>query len=240
VEFLGRRTLRRRDRTLPVEDLATLLGLPPFDPAAADEVNLVIVQDGADQLGLIVSGILGREELVVKPVPLHLKHLKLVNGVTLDPDNQVIGVLDVPGLMQAARHQPPPRRAPAGRAGRPRPCILVVDDAGSAREVEKAILEARGYQVETAVDGLDALDKTRSRLYDLVLTDLEMPRMDGFALTEQLRADPRYQLVPVVIITSQTRPGDRTRGIQVGADAYLQKDALAPDTLADTVRNLIG
>jgi chemotaxis protein histidine kinase CheA/CheY-like chemotaxis protein len=239
VEFVGRRTIRRQDRTLPVEDLASLLGLPPQGPAAAGKVSIVIVHDGADQLGFIVSDILSREELVVKPVPLHLKNLKLVNGVTVGTGNQVINVLDVPELMKAARHAVDPVQVPAGRPEQRR-CILVVDDSMNTREIEKDILEAKGYDVETAEDGQDALEKTRRKHYDLVLTDVEMPRMDGFALTERLRADEHYQTVPVIIVTSLAKPEDRMRGIQVGADAYLLKNAFDQSSLVDTVRNLIG
>jgi chemotaxis protein histidine kinase CheA len=240
VEFVGRRTIRRQERTLPVEDLASLLGLPPLDLSGAGKVNIVIVHDGADQLGFIVSDILSREELVVKPVPLHLKNLKLVNGVTVGTGNQVINVLDVPELVKAARHAVDPGQAPVGRAAPRRPCILVVDDSLNTREIEKDILEANGYQVQTAEDGQDALEQTREKLYDLVLTDVEMPRMDGFTLTERLRADERYQTVPVIIVTSMAKPEDKMRGVRVGADAYLLKNAFDQSSLVDTVRNLIG
>ena len=240
VEFVGGRTIRQQDQTLPVEDLAALLGLPPLDLAKAGNVSIVIVHDGADKLGFIVSDILSREELVVKPVPLHLKNLKLVNGVTVGTGNQVINVLDVSELMKAARHAEAPGQAPAGRVEQRRPCILVVDDSLNTREIEKDILEAKGYQVETAEDGQDALDKTRLKRYDLVLTDVEMPRMDGCSLTERLRADERYQTVPVIIVTSLAKPEDKMRGIRVGADAYLLKNAFDQSSLVDTVRNLIG
>lgn len=176
---------------------------------------------------------------MVKPVPLHLKNLKLVNGVTVGTGNQVINVLDVPELMKAARHAVDPVQVPAGRPEQRR-CILVVDDSMNTREIEKDILEAKGYDVETAEDGQDALEKTRRKHYDLVLTDVEMPRMDGFALTERLRADEHYQTVPVIIVTSLAKPEDRMRGIRVGADAYLLKNAFDQSSLVDTVRNLIG
>jgi len=239
-EFLGKRTLQVEGRTLPVEDLAALLGLPALDLAAAAKVTVVIVHDGADRLGFMVSDILSREEMVVKPVPLHLKNLKLVNGVTVGANTQVINVLDVPELMKAARHQGVPAPRAAARAEERRNTILVVDDSMNTREIEKDILEANGYRVETAEDGQDALDKARLKVYDLVLTDVEMPRLDGFSLTERLRADERYQTVPVIIVTSLAKPADRMRGIRVGANAYIVKDAFDQSSLVDTVRNLIG
>jgi chemotaxis protein histidine kinase CheA len=237
-ECLGKRTFQVEDRTLPVEDLAALLGLPALDPAAAG--NLVIVHDGADKLGFLVSGILSQEEMVVKPVPLHMKNLKLVNGFTVGSGNQVISVLDVPELMTAARHQGLPAPRPAASPEPRRAAILVVDDSLNTREIEKDILEANGYQVELAEDGQDALDKTRTRLFDLVLTDVEMPRLNGFALTERLRADERYQTVPIIIVTSLAKPEDKVRGIRVGANAYIVKKAFDQSSLVDTVRNLIG
>jgi len=239
-QCLGKRTLQVERQTVPVEDLAALLGLPPLEPATAAEVNVVIVHDGADKLGFLVSGIVGREEMVVQPVPLHLRNLKLVNGLTIGPSSRVITVLDVPALMQAARHRTVPAPGPAALPEPHRTTILVVDDSLNTREIEKDILEASGYQVETAEDGQDALDKTRVRLYDLVLTDVEMPRLDGFALTERLRADERYQSVPVIIVTSLAKPADRMRGIRVGANAYIVKNAFDQSGLVDTIRSLIG
>jgi CheY-like chemotaxis protein len=118
--------------------------------------------------------------------------------------------------------------------------VLVVDDSVNTREIEKSILEAYGYRVVMAGDGEEAWEKTRDELYDLVITDVEMPRLDGFSLTERLRADERYQHVPVIIVTSRQKDEDRKRGVAVGADAYIVKGAFDQSNLLETVRSLIG
>ena len=201
---------------------------------------VIIVQNGEEKLGLIVDDILGQDDMVVKPLPAHLKALKLVTGVTLGAGNRVVNVLHVPELLEMTRHLAErPRPAPPAEESRGA-SILVVDDSLNTREIEQGILEAYGYDVEVAEDGLAAIERTQSRLYDLVITDVEMPRLDGFSLTERLRADDRYRHVPIIIVTSRAKDEDRKRGIQVGADAYILKGAFDQSSLLSTVQNLIG
>jgi chemotaxis protein histidine kinase CheA len=240
IQIMDKRAVRLREQIIPVEDLALLLGLREPAPAAASEVMIIIVQNGEEKLGLIVDDILGQDDMVVKPLPAHLKSLKLVTGVTLGAGNRVINVLHVPELLEMTRHlEERSRPAPAAEERRGA-SILVVDDSLNTREIERGILEAYGYEVDVAEDGLAAIERTHSRLYDLVITDVEMPRLDGFSLTERLRADDRYRHVPIIIVTSRAKDEDRKRGIQVGADAYILKGAFDQSSLLGTVRNLIG
>ncbi|MER3403906.1 MAG: adenine phosphoribosyltransferase [Chloroflexota bacterium] len=118
--------------------------------------------------------------------------------------------------------------------------VLVVDDSLTSRELERSILEAAGYAVETAVDGVQALQRLGQQTFDAVICDVEMPRLDGFALTQAIRADARLQHLPVILVTSLERPEDRQRGLEAGAQAYITKGAFDQDTLLKTIARLAG
>jgi chemotaxis protein histidine kinase CheA len=238
IQIVDKRAVRLREQFIPVEDLAAILGLPVAE--GPQEVPLLVVRNGEEQLALLVDDLLGREEMVVKPLPAHLRALRLVTGVTLVEGDRVVCILQVPELVRLATGLAAAQRPAEPARERPSAVILVVDDSVNTREIEKDILEASGYRVETAEHGLEALEKARAKVYDLVVTDIEMPAMDGFTLTERLRAEPGYQHVPIVMVTSREKEEDKRRGIQVGADAYIVKAAFDQSRLLDTVRNLIG
>ncbi|MDD2851124.1 MAG: hybrid sensor histidine kinase/response regulator [Desulfuromonadaceae bacterium] len=239
IDIVNRRAIRLREQIIPVEHLAALLKLPRDSGPESNEVQIVIIRDGEEKLGLLVDEIIGREEMVVKPLPSHLQNLRMVSGVTIGERDSIVNVLHVPELLIQAREiSEPGRRASASKAERTQ-TVLVVDDSLNTREIEKSILEAYGYVVVTAEDGEEAFAKTREELYDLVITDVEMPRLDGFSLTEQLRGDERYRNVPIIIMTSREKVEDKKRGIVVGANAYIVKGAFDQSNLIDTVRSLI-
>ncbi|MDR3580177.1 MAG: hybrid sensor histidine kinase/response regulator [Oryzomonas sp.] len=239
IDIVHKQAIRVQEQIIPVESLAAILGRPCETEGHTDERLLVIVRDGSEMLGLMVDEILGREEMVVKPLPGHLQNLRLVSCVTIDEENSIVNVLHVPELFRLARElaAPAPTHAPAGES---RATILVVDDSFNTREIEKSILEAYGYFVITASDGQEALEMARDQMYDLVITDVEMPRLDGFSLTERLRNDDRYRNIPIIIVTSREKDEDKKRGITVGADAYIVKGAFDQSNLLETVKNLIG
>ncbi len=240
IEIVNKRAIRLREQIIPVENLAALLKLTKEAATEAGEALIVIIRDGEEKLGLEVDEIIGREEMVVKPLPPHLQELRMVSGVTIGERDSIINVLHVPELIRQAHEiAEPGRLRPAAKENR-LVTVLVVDDSINTREIEKSILEAYGYSVVTAEDGQDALEKTRDTLYDLVITDVEMPRLDGFSFTERLRADDRYRHVPIIIVTSREKDEDKRRGIQVGANAYIVKGAFDQSNLIDTVRSLIG
>lgn len=116
----------------------------------------------------------------------------------------------------------------------------MVDDSLNTREIERSILEAHGYTVDLARDGVEALAQVKKRPYDLIVSDIEMPRMDGFTLIERLREEAAYQDTPIVIVTSREKEEDKRRGITVGADAYIVKGTFEQTNLIDTIESLIG
>jgi CheY-like chemotaxis protein len=117
---------------------------------------------------------------------------------------------------------------------------LLVEDSLIARDLERTILESAGYQVDVALDGIDALERLRTGIYDLIVADIEMPRMDGFALLERIRSQERTRELPVVVVTNRERPEDKRRGMELGADAYILKSSFDQSSLLDTIRQLIG
>jgi chemotaxis protein histidine kinase CheA len=240
IEVVNKHAIRLREQLVPIEDLAGIIDLHVDDAPGRETRMLLIVRDGNEKLGLIVDEILGQEEMVVKPLPNHLKNLPTVSGVTIGDDDAIIPILHVPELFRRSHNLTgSPVKSAADVQGQAA-SILVVDDSLNTREIEKSILEAYGYHIMTAEDGEEAWELTRSTLYDLVVTDVEMPRLDGFSLTERLRSDPRYRSVPIIIVTSREKDEDKKRGITVGADAYIVKGAFDQSKLLDTVRTLIG
>jgi chemotaxis protein histidine kinase CheA/CheY-like chemotaxis protein len=240
INIVNKRAIRLREQIIPVENLAAILGLTKEASAESGEALIVIIRDGEEKLGLEVDEIIGREEMVVKPLPSHLQDLRMVSGVTIGERDSIINVLHVPELIKQAREiAEPGRLRPAAKEERSA-TVLVVDDSINTREIEKSILEAYGYAVVTAEDGEEAFEKTREVLYDLVITDVEMPRLDGFSLTKRLRDDDRYRNVPIIIVTSREKDEDKKRGITVGANAYIVKGAFDQSNLIETVRSLIG
>ena len=139
-------------------------------------------------------------------------------------------------VVAAARAEPAPEAAPVTRL----PTVMVVDDSLNTREIEKDVLEAYGYHVTLAEDGLDGLNKAQEGDFDAVLTDVEMPGMDGFSLTARLRQEEKYRNRPIIIVTSREKEEDKRRGIEAGADAYIVKGDFDQNNLVDTLRTLLG
>jgi CheY-like chemotaxis protein len=150
-------------------------------------------------------------------------------------------VLDIPGLMEAAKSyhaQAQPTMAATGR--KPRPAVLLVEDSVITADIERALLEQAGYDVVVAGDGVEALARLGERRFDVVVADVEMPRMDGFTLLERLRGSADYARLPVVIVTSRHSPQDKRRGLELGASAYIGKGTFDQNVLLDTIQRLAG
>ncbi len=223
--------LRVNDRLVPVVDLADVLGLPK-DASLADagEAAVVIVDVGSDRLGLCVQQLLGRHEVVIKSLGPLLAGASCAAGATLIGDR----VLLVVDLLEVARRARDPagisaaRQRPAVRA-KARARILVAEDSDVIREAIRRELTRAGFEVVAAEDGAVALERARAELFDAVSTDVMMPKLDGYELTRALRQDPRYENVPIVMVTSKDARIDTLRGMDAGADLYLTKPADATE-----------
>lgn len=201
---------------------------------------LVIIQNQLGKMAMLVDNLLDERNMMIKPLPKHMQHQGLVSGMVLTQDNQLVSILQVPVLMQMAQKQGKPRTTTHQPEVRQNAWhVLIVDDSLNTREIEKNVLEAHGYRVTLAEDGFSGLQKARLTQFDAVLTDVEMPVMDGFSLTRALRAEENYQHIPIIIVTSRAKEEDRRRGIQVGADAYIAKGDFEQDSLIETLKMLL-
>jgi len=248
----------RHGVSVPLVDLGTALGVAgDRDPRAA----LVARHNGSgDVIAWAVDRLEGELELVVKDLGSFVGRLPLVTGATIDGDGTVVCLLDlrevaaraaggsavstgsvaagsVAGTGTLGSTGGTPENGPPGQH---KPRVLVVEDSVGVRELERVILEGAGYHVTTAVDGLDGVARLRGEPADLVLSDVEMPGMDGFALTRTIRRTRGWEHVPVVIMTSRGDDGDRRAGLEAGASAYLLKSDFDQTELVDTVRRLVG
>jgi two-component system chemotaxis sensor kinase CheA len=240
----GRPAILDQDEVIPVRGLATALGWKEKDGLQGNSrLILVVLQAGERKTAFVVEDVLGGREIVTKDLGRHLQKVRYLAGATILGSGQVALILDVPALvwqdLSEAMAEPPWLERPAERPSR-RHVILLVEDQVVTRQMEKSILEAAGYDVVTAENGLDAVEKLRQHDFDLVVTDIHMPQMDGFALTEKIRTSATTCSLPVVVVTSLDRDEDRQRGLEAGADAYLIKSNFDQRILVDTIETLLG
>ncbi len=212
--------------------------LPLKNGLPEDEFFVVVAHALGERAGFIVDGILDERDILVKSLPKTVTGVRHVSSATVASDNEIILVLHVPDLLRASKTLV--QSAPVIETRTTALSVLVVDDSLNTREIEKTILQAYGYRVETAKDGVDALDKIRQTRYDIIVTDLEMPAMDGLTLTSQIKADPSLKDIPVIIVTSRDSAEDKKRGIECGANAYIVKGSFDQTNLIDAVESLIG
>ncbi len=219
-----------------------LLGRPAT--AATDESAVVVLGEGEHRYGLLVDRFLGEKELVVQPLDPRLGKVRDIAAGAFMEDGAPVLILDVDDLAHSVD-----RLAATGRlvttvsraaATMVRKRILVIDDSLTVRELERKLLEAHGYLVETAVDGMDGFNVARQGGFDLIVTDVDMPRRDGIELTRLIKADARLKQTPVMIVSYKDREEDRMRGLDAGADYYLTKGSFQDDTMLHAVADLIG
>ena len=237
----GRPMLLRDGQPIAVRALADLLGLPAAEAAAARALPILILRSGTSRLAVAVDAFLAERDSLIKSLDAPAARLKPLAGGILLEDGSVVLVLNPAELMRApvsADHTPAARAVPAP----PKPAartVLVVDDSLTTRTLEKSILEAHGYTVRIATDGVEALAQLRGELVDLVITDVQMPRMDGFVLLETMKKDPRLARLPVIVVTSMGKREDQERGLALGADAYIVKRKFDHEELLETIRQIL-
>ena len=250
MQVAERQVVIVRNEFVPVVPLAELLRVPaPAAPAGGPGAQerhpgllLVVLQVRSEKIAVQVDGLLDERDMVIKPLPPHLRKLPLVSGMVITGRNEMVNVLHAPALLEQARRlrgQGVQAGAAAHASATPYR-VLVVDDSLNTREIEKDVLQAYGYHVTLAEDGVDGLRKAMEGEFDAILTDVEMPHMDGFTLTARLREEDRYRDTPIVIITSREKEEDKRRGMQVGADAYIVKGDFDQNNLVETLRTLLG
>lgn len=238
----GREVILTREAPVPLVSLARLLGPPLADLTASGPLPVVLLAIGGRRLAIAVDDLLSEEEIMVRPLEKVRDPSPFVSGAALLPSGRVALVLNTSSVVETGlgRSAQGPALRSRGEAEPARKRILVVDDSLTTRALEQSLLEAAGFQVLTSVDGSQAWELLQAQPVDLVVSDVEMPRMDGFALCVAIRASERLARLPVVLVTALETPEHRERGLEVGADAYLPKSSFDQEDLLETIRSLLG
>ncbi|MHB1567282.1 MAG: hybrid sensor histidine kinase/response regulator [Acidiferrobacter sp.] len=233
-------TIQRNGYTLPLVSLSDALGLPRDRTKTATTTRAVVVVLGVgrDSLALRVDTVQAEQEIVVKGMSAPLVRVRNIAGAAILGTGQVVPILNVSDLIKSAvQVKAPP--STAGEVAALPLSILVAEDSITARMLLKNILTAAGYDVTTAVDGAEALSVLTTRKFDLLVSDVEMPTMDGFELTEKVRAHKDLAELPIILVTALGSREHRERGIAVGANAYIVKSSFDQGNLLEIVRRFI-
>lgn len=237
----GRAAMLYEGRPLSVAWLADLLetGAGVKKSGAAPSKNpCVIISSRGESLGLLLDELVDEQEVALKPQGALLKRVRNVSGVAILGTGEICVILNPGDLVKSCMGKPTAVHADDEAAPLKKPAILLVEDSVLTRTLEKRILEDAGYEVETAVDGADALGRLGLRKFDAVVSDILMPNMDGLALTENMRKIPEYRETPVILVTSLASDEDRKRGLHAGANAYIAKPSFDQKVFLETVRRL--
>ena len=210
---------------------------------ADKKLPCIFLNLGGQQLGLLVDALIDEQEIMLKPLGALLKRVRNIAGTTILGTGEICMVLNPQDLIKTVqksqgRTAPAAAESQADAASEATKVILLAEDSITTRTQEKRILEGAGYEVVTAVDGLDAYHKLGTRDFDAVVSDIEMPNMSGLALAEKIRQDDKYKELPIILVSSLASEADKRRGIEVGANAYITKGAFEQKVLLDTLERL--
>jgi len=210
-----------------IHDLGRLIGHGMAKAPDSLQMPILLARSGDLRAAICVDQVMGSKEIVVKPVGPQVNSIPGIFGATIMGDGRVVMILDVAPLVRryniSQREDAVPVVPVAAPEVRRVPAVMVVDDSITMRKVTGRVLERNNFEVLTAKDGVDAVEKMAERAPDLVLLDIEMPRMDGYEVAQHMRSDPRLKDVPIIMITSRTGDKHRQRAMDIGVDRYLGK-----------------
>lgn len=245
VEIGGSQAILIENKAIPIHDLAAVLEIGQFRFGVSERLPLVVVSKGWQRVALLVEEIISEREIVIKRLKPPLKSVRNVMGATfigssdvivvLSPDDLVISALRLGSAAQLSGQQQAAVEKEGDAAH-----ILVVDDSITIRTFEKTLLEACGYQVTVAVNGQAAWNLLQKQNFDLIITDIEMPLMNGFELAERIKRSEKFRNIPIVVVSSLSSEAEKRRGIEVGANAYIVKNQFESKVLLDVIQQLIG
>ncbi|MBI6921568.1 hybrid sensor histidine kinase/response regulator [Pseudomonas monteilii] len=245
VQIEGRQHFWHEGRHIGLVAASQLLNRPA---GQSDEASLrvVVIREREQLYGVAVERLVGERVLVVMPLDPRLGKVQDISSGALLDDGSVVLIVDVEDLLRSVEKLLSTgsleriERGSSGVRGVTRKRVLVVDDSLTVRELQRKLLGNRGYDVAVAVDGMDGWNALRGEDFDLLITDIDMPRMDGIELVTLVRRDQRLQSLPVMVVSYKDREEDRRRGLDAGADYYLAKASFHDDALLDAVVELIG
>jgi two-component system sensor histidine kinase and response regulator WspE len=241
----GRHHFRLADQHVGLLAAHQVFACPDVKPPQA-ELPVVVLGERNQRYGLLVDRFLGERELVVQPLDPRLGKVKDISAAALMEDGAPVLIVDVDDMVRSIEKLVSSGElANVGHAAleaatQKRKRVLVVDDSLTVRELERKLLEGAGYSADVAVDGMDGWNAVRSGNYDLIITDVDMPRMDGIELASLIKKDDNFKALPVMIVSYKDREEDRMRGLNAGADYYLTKGSFHDETLIQAVVDLIG
>jgi two-component system chemotaxis sensor kinase CheA len=227
-----------------------MLGIPrAMETSTSDHVLAMVCRSGERVCAFIVDELLGEQDVLIKPLGGVLQGVWGVYGATIGANDEVIPILNIKEIVERAYSSAQSAEkieastqgahgATSGAEKRPSR-ILVVEDSITSRTLIASILSTAGYEVRAATDGIEGYTMLKSEPFDLVVSDVEMPRLDGFGLTERIRNDPALARIPVVLVTALESKEHKERGIAVGANAYITKRTFAQSNLLETVRRFL-
>ena len=238
----NKQTISLNGKALPYVHLADILELKHKDKHQSNILPVLILNAGNERIAFGVDQILQEQEVLVKNMGSVLKRVRNIGGATISGTGKVIPILNVSDLLKSAIRGVPSVK-PAGKIGKlkkeKQKSVIIAEDSITSRMLLRDILETAGFQVKTAVDGAEALSFLREGEFDILVSDIDMPRMDGFELTTKVREDKRLAELPVVLVTALKSREDRERGMEAGANAYIEKASFDPRNLLNVVKRFV-
>jgi two-component system sensor histidine kinase and response regulator WspE len=242
----GRQHIMVEEQPVALVSAAQVLELPEGTRKGNDH-PVAVISDRGERFAVVVEEFLGERDLEVRPLDPRLGKVADVSSASVLENGWPVLIIDIEDLVRSIDNLLGGRRlrrvgpnVALPEAAKSAKRVLVVDDSITVRELERQLLEGRGYAVDVAVDGLDGWNAVRGTRYDLIISDVDMPRMDGIQFVRSIKGDPRLKSTPVVIISYKDREEDRIRGLDAGADGYLTKSSFHDQTFLDTITDLIG
>jgi len=238
----GRLSIHYKNSAIPYIRMKQILESPESESDNKEDAErlAIILKSGNTMAAFAIDKILGEEDITIKGLGNYMKRVRNISGVTIMSDGNVAPILNVSDMINTVqlRGITSAKRKFEGVDEKKSLSILVVDDSIMTRTLEKNILESYGYEVATAIDGQDAILKLQENKIDIIVSDVQMPKMSGLELTEKIKHDDRYSKIPVILVTAMESDEDKKKGIQIGADAYIVKSSFDQSNLLTTIKRL--
>ena len=241
-EISGKAYVEMEQQQIPLVDGSTALRLPKSPSTGQKERAVVVLGASGKRLALAVDQLLGEQEVVIQPLDRRFESVTTILGVASIGDASIVTILSPEALLQESVERlsrPLAANSSTVRQAKRR-TVLVVDDSLTVRELQRRLLTQAGMGCEIAVDGVDGFEKAMSGEYDLIITDIDMPRMNGFELIERLLQQPSHQNTPILVVSYKEREAERSKSLLLGAKGFLSKGSFRDDTFIQTVQQLIG
>lgn len=244
----GRETIRLDGAPVSVVRLFDLLELPlnrckraGSRKSSSEIIPCVVISAGGHRIGLLMDEMVDEQEVVLKPQSKILKKVRNVSGTTILGTGEICMILSPHDIIKSVRRRELSvvQELPDSDAEKKKKTVLAAEDSLTTRTQMKRILEGAGYEVITAVDGMDAFSKLSTRDFDALITDILMPNMDGLTLTAKIREDRKFSEMPIILVTSLALDEDRKRGVEAGANAYITKPGFDQKVFLDTLKRLV-